>query len=145
MQILLTEIKTHRLGAPRLHHLSILVLHGSAVFPYYELFSVWYIFFQVFISAFTNMSICTCRTYIIVKNINASYILCSISIFFFFLYIYFVEVQLTYNVSGTQHGDSVIQHILFLRFFHYRLLQDTDCSSVCSTVNLCCFVAYLFF
>ena len=59
--------------------------------------------------------------------------------FFFFKYIYFIEVQLTYNVSGPQQCDSVIYiyiylythtHTIFQIIFHYSLLQDIDYSSL---------------
>ena len=49
-----------------------------------------------------------------------------------------IEVQLIYNVvliSGVQQSDSVV-HIYIL--FHYSLLQDTEYSSLCYTVGLCC-------
>ena len=37
-----------------------------------------------------------------------------VSSFFFIIYIYFIEVQVTYIVSGAQQGDSVIQiHIYY--------------------------------
>ena len=50
--------------------------------------------------------------------------------------IYFIEVQLIYNISGTQQSDSVTH--LFFRLFsiicYYKILT----SSLCYTANLCC-------
>ena len=57
----------------------------------------------------------------------------------FFLYIYFIEVYLTFNVSGAQQVDSVIRvHICYFSgfFFHYSLWEDKRYSSLCYTVNL---------
>ena len=50
----------------------------------------------------------------------------------------FIEVQLTYNVLGTQQGDLVIHiHIFFFEIiFHYRLLQDTDYSYLCYKASI---------
>ena len=41
-------------------------------------------------------------------------------------------------VSGVQQGDSVIYiYILLQILFHYRLLQNTEYSSLCCTVGPC--------
>lgn len=56
------------------------------------------------------------------------------------------EIYLIYNIvlgSGGQESDSVIyickyMYSLKIFFFHYRLLQGTECSSLCSTVGSCC-------
>ena len=63
---------------------------------------------------------------------------------FLLIFSFFIEVQLIYNVvlvSGVQQSDSVI-HIripsLFQILFYYRLLQDTEYSSLCYTVGPCC-------
>ena len=43
-------------------------------------------------------------------------------------------------VSGVQQSDSIIYiyiYILFQLFFHYRLLQDIDCATVCYAVGPC--------
>ena len=56
-------------------------------------------------------------------------------------YTYFIEVQLTYNVSGAQQGDFQLYkyaYIIFQISFHFRLLQDIDYNSPCYTVNLNC-------
>ena len=58
------------------------------------------------------------------------------------------DVQLTYNVvliSAVQQSDSVLHiyiYIIFQILFHYRLLQDTEYSTLGYTVNL---VVYLFY
>ena len=59
-----------------------------------------------------------------------------------------VEVWLVYNVvlvSGVQQSDCFIHiycffiYIFFFRFFfHYRLLQDIEYSSLCYTAGPCC-------
>ena len=52
-----------------------------------------------------------------------------------------IEVQLIYNVlvSGIQQSvQCVFMCSFFPVLFHYRLLQDIDCSSLCYTVNPCC-------
>ena len=50
-----------------------------------------------------------------------------------------IEGQLIYSVSGIHHSDSVIRiSILFQILFHYRLLQDSEYSSLCYTVGPCC-------
>ena len=51
--------------------------------------------------------------------------------FLTFKYICFIEVELTYNVSGAQQGDLIIQksNIIFEIIFYHRLLQDIDYSS----------------
>ena len=61
----------------------------------------------------------------------------SLGFFFSLIYIFYWRIV---SVSGAQQGDSVIQktHIILQIIFHYRLLQDTDYSSLCYTVNLCC-------
>ena len=54
---------------------------------------------------------------------------------------FLTKLQLTYNVSGVEQSDSVIHRymcILFQVLFHHRLLQDTEYSSLCSTVGPCC-------
>ena len=61
----------------------------------------------------------------------------------FFLIHVFIEVELTYNVSGAQQGDSVI-HIIFQIIFHYRFLKNIDYRSLCYTVNLCCLLHIYF-
>ena len=40
--------------------------------------------------------------------------------------------------SGIQQSDSVLNIYIFHIIFHYRLLQDTECSSMCCTANPCC-------
>ena len=55
------------------------------------------------------------------------------TLYFFFFLIYFIEVWLTYSVSGAQRGDSVIHvHILFLRLFsiigYYKILTIVPCA-----------------
>ena len=41
-------------------------------------------------------------------------------------------------ISGVQQSDSVIHIEFFQIIFHYRLLQDIECISLCYTVNACC-------
>ena len=57
-----------------------------------------------------------------------------------------IEVQLIYNVvlvSGVQQSESVIYMYIYEYFFkknalfHYRLLQDTEYSSLCCMVGPC--------
>ena len=61
--------------------------------------------------------------------------------FIFSLQYFLVEVQLVYNVglvSRVQQSGSVIHvriAILFQVLFHYRLLEDTEYSSLCYTVG----------
>ena len=57
-------------------------------------------------------------------------------------------IFLIYNVvlgSSVQQSDSVTHiSILFQILFHYRLLQDTEYSSLCYTVGPCClFILYI--
>ena len=58
--------------------------------------------------------------------------------FFFFI----TEVQLIYNVliSAVQQREFCYAYlyILFHILFHYGLSEDTDYSSLCSTVGPCC-------
>ena len=54
-----------------------------------------------------------------------------------------IDIQLINNVvlvSGTQQCDSlyIYIYILFQILFHYRLLQDSEYSSLCYTVGPCC-------
>ena len=64
--------------------------------------------------------------------------------FILFLFIFPIEVQLIYNVVliiAVQKNDSVIHiyiYILFHILFHYGLSQDTEQSSLCSTVGPRC-------
>ena len=39
------------------------------------------------------------------------------------------------SVSDVQPSDSILYMYIFLILFHYRLLQDIEYSSLCSTVN----------
>ena len=57
-----------------------------------------------------------------------------------YIYIYIIEVELTFNVLGTQQGDSVIQitRIILEIIFYQKLLQDIDYTSLCYTLNLFC-------
>ena len=54
----------------------------------------------------------------------------------------FIEIELIYNVvlvSGVQQSDSVIHISILLNIlFHYGLLQDIECSSLCYMVGLYC-------
>ena len=70
--------------------------------------------------------------------------------FFVLVSFFLIEVYLIYNVvlvSGVQQSNSILHtyvcvcmhiYILFQILFHYRLLQDTEYSSVCYTVGPCC-------
>ena len=63
-----------------------------------------------------------------------------------------IAVELIYNVvlvSSIQQSDSVIHmsiylYILFQIIFCYRLLQDTEFSSVCYTGDLCCLPVFIY-
>ena len=60
------------------------------------------------------------------------------------LVFFLIEMYPIYNtvlVSGVQPSDSVIH---FFIFFHYRLLQDIEYSSLCYTVNPCLSTRKLF-
>ena len=50
------------------------------------------------------------------------------------LYIY------TNNIYEYMYNLNMYMYIIFQIIFYYRLLQDTNCSSLCYTVNLftCC-------
>ena len=57
-----------------------------------------------------------------------------------FLRSLFIEVSLSYDVSGVQQSDSLMHiyiSILFQIHFHYKLLQDIEYSSLCYTVGPC--------
>ena len=47
-----------------------------------------------------------------------------------------IEVYLIYTISGVQQSDSVIN--IFEILFRYRLLYDTECSSLHYTLDPCC-------
>ena len=57
-------------------------------------------------------------------------------------YLFIIEVQLIYNfvlVSGVQQSDLLIPiYIFFQIIFHYRLLKNTEYSSLCYIVTPCC-------
>ena len=63
-----------------------------------------------------------------------------------------IELELIYNivlVLGVQQSDSesviyMYIHIYMKILFHYKLLQDIECTSLCYTVNPHCF-KFLFF
>ena len=61
----------------------------------------------------------------------------------FFNFLVYIGIQLINNivlVSGVQQSDSVIRihvSILFQVLFSFRLLQNTEQSSLCYTVDLC--------
>ena len=65
--------------------------------------------------------------------------------------IFKIEPQLMCNVmqvSGTQQSNSITHiyvyiYILFQILFPYRLLQNTECSSLCHTVGPCGFLLYV--
>ena len=63
--------------------------------------------------------------------------------FFFFNFLFYIGVQLINNVvlvSGVQQSDSVIHihvSILFQILFPFRLLHNTEQSSLCYTVGPC--------
>ena len=64
----------------------------------------------------------------------------SLFLFFFF---HWSIVDLQYCVSGIQKTDLIIHtciyiHSFFSDSFHYRLLHDIECSSLCYTENPCC-------
>ena len=48
----------------------------------------------------------------------------------------YIEVYLIYTISGVQQSDSVIN--IFEILFRYRLLYDTECSSLHYTLDPCC-------
>ena len=54
-------------------------------------------------------------------------------------------VDMIYSVSGIQQSDSLVHYmcksVFFKILFHCKLLQDTEYSSLCSTVGPC----YMFY
>ena len=73
-------------------------------------------------------------------------IFCTMSLLFFFN----IYILLKYSwLTMFQVHSKVIQlykytYIIFEIIFHHKLLQDTDCSSLCYTVNLCCLLHIYF-
>ena len=68
-----------------------------------------------------------------VIQLSPSNIYSFVKLKYVFINLFFIDVWLIYNVSGVQQSDSVIQIL-----FYYMLLQDSEYSSLCFIVGLCC-------
>ena len=69
--------------------------------------------------------------------------------FFKFTFLFYIGVQLIYNVvliSGVRQSGCIIHiriSIFFSDSFPYRLLQNIEQSSLCSTVGPCCYLFHI--
>ena len=69
---------------------------------------------------------------------------------YIYIYIFFFFFWRIVDLTVFQVHSKVIQlhrytYIILEIIFHYSLLQDSNCSSLCDTVNLCCLLLIYFF